>query len=140
MFMYTKTFPSAGHVAVKLLPSIPCYTSRITDRSYRRPRKKNIPRRCKTTVVHSCYTCRIAVRVMFFNCSINYLCRPWSRSTVGRIVFAGHGRVGQVPGDVAPGRLPRRRIHRFVFPPFPVASYCHWFLFLLLVLTYLYTT
>uniref|UniRef100_A0A804NP87 Uncharacterized protein n=1 Tax=Zea mays TaxID=4577 RepID=A0A804NP87_MAIZE len=31
-------------------------------------------------------------------------------STVRRIVFAGHARVGQARGDVALGRVPRRRI------------------------------
>lgn len=42
---------------------------------------------------------------------------PVSRSSiVRRIVFAGHARVGQARGDVAPGRAPRRRIRRFVSP------------------------
>ena len=78
MFMYTKTFPSAGHVAVKLLPSMPCYTCRITDRSYRRPRKKTFHVAAKQPssipAIHA--------GLLSVSCS----------SIVRSIIFVGHGR------------------------------------------------
>jgi hypothetical protein len=70
--------------------------------------------------------------------SLSYFSRPLvSRfSIVRRIVFAGHARVGQARGDVAHGRVPRRRIRRFVFP-FPCCFVLPLVFILLLMLTYL---